>query len=177
MLLDAVVRLATVVLRVLQPLPQPSQALNVPSNLIHTNLMSSWRSCAQGEDTPISTGDAGNHGNSTVSKEHRNIDCKTPFFKTGMITQGKRTKEQVREISAEFVHGFVGQPGGLRWQSTALQAIQEAAEAYLVHLFEDTYVHVQYTQRRNLCAIHAKRVTIMQRDMHLARRLRYGTMG
>ena len=45
---------------------------------------------------------------------------------------------QVREISAEFVHGFVGQPGGLRWQSTALQAIQEAAEAYLVHLFEDT---------------------------------------
>jgi Core histone H2A/H2B/H3/H4 len=33
----------------------------------------------------------------------------------------------------------VGQPGGLRWQSTALLAIQEAAEAYLVHLFEDTY--------------------------------------
>lgn len=83
----------------------------------------------------------------------------------------------MREISAEFVHGFVGQPGGLRWQSTALEALQEAAEAYLVHLFEDTYVHVHYTQCRNLCAIHAKRVTIMQRDMHLARRLRYGTMG
>jgi histone H3-like centromeric protein A len=74
----------------------------------------------------------------------------------------------------------VGQPGGLRWQSTALQAIQEAAEAYLVHLFEDTYIStlmVIVLTCRNLCAIHAKRVTIMQRDMHLARRLRYGTIG
>lgn len=41
-------------------------------------------------------------------------------------------------------------------------ALQEAAEAYLVGLFEDT----------NLCAIHAKRVTIMTKDMHLARRIR-----
>ena len=41
-------------------------------------------------------------------------------------------------------------------------ALQEAAEAYLVSLFEDT----------NLCAIHAKRVTIMPRDMQLARRIR-----
>ena len=39
---------------------------------------------------------------------------------------------------------------------------QEAAEAYLVGLFEDT----------QLCAIHAKRVTIMPKDMQLARRLR-----
>ena len=38
----------------------------------------------------------------------------------------------------------------MRWQSQAIQALQEAAEAFLVHLFEDT----------NLCAIHAKRVTI-----------------
>ena len=50
----------------------------------------------------------------------------------------------------------------LRFQSTALMALQEAAEAYLVGLFEDT----------NLCAIHAKRVTIMPRDMQLARRIR-----
>jgi len=49
-----------------------------------------------------------------------------------------------------------------RFQSAALVALQEAAEAYLVHLFEDTV----------LCAIHAKRVTIMPRDMQLARRLR-----
>lgn len=50
----------------------------------------------------------------------------------------------------------------IRWQSTALLALQEASEAYLVGLFEDT----------NLCAIHAKRVTIMPRDLHLARRIR-----
>ena len=49
-----------------------------------------------------------------------------------------------------------------RWQSTAVLAVQEAAEAYLVGLFEDT----------NLCAIHAKRVTIMPKDMQLALRIR-----
>ena len=51
---------------------------------------------------------------------------------------------------------------GYRFQSTAVLAIQEAAEAYLVGLFEDT----------NLCAIHAKRVTIMPKDIQLARRIR-----
>ena len=40
--------------------------------------------------------------------------------------------------------------------------VQEASEAYLVGLFEDT----------NLCAIHAKRVTIMPKDIQLARRIR-----
>jgi histone H3 len=50
----------------------------------------------------------------------------------------------------------------LRFQSAAIMALQEAAEAYLVGLFEDT----------NLCAIHAKRVTIMPKDMQLARRIR-----
>ena len=42
--------------------------------------------------------------------------------------------------------------------------MKEAAESYLVGLFEDT----------NLCAIHAKRVTIMPKDIHLARRIRGG---
>jgi histone H3-like centromeric protein A len=51
---------------------------------------------------------------------------------------------------------------GMRWQSQAVLALQEAAEAFLVHLFEDS----------NLCAIHAKRVTIMQKDIQLARRIR-----
>ena len=61
----------------------------------------------------------------------------------------------VREIAQEF-------NCDLRFQSVALMALQEAAEAYLVGLFEDT----------NLCAIHAKRVTIMVKDMQLARRIR-----
>lgn len=58
---------------------------------------------------------------------------------------------------------------GMRWQSQAIMALQEASEAFLVHLFEDT----------NLCAIHAKRVTIMQKDIQLARRIRgaWGGLG
>ncbi|KAF4358319.1 hypothetical protein F8388_014589 [Cannabis sativa] len=50
----------------------------------------------------------------------------------------------------------------LRFQSHAVLVLQEAAEAFLVGLFEDT----------NLCAIHAKRVTIMPKDIQLARRIR-----
>ena len=66
----------------------------------------------------------------------------------------------VREICA----GLGGGNGGadLRFQSAALLALQEASEAYLVGVFEDTV----------LCAIHAKRVTIQPKDMLLARRLR-----
>ena len=49
-------------------------------------------------------------------------------------------------------------------QGVALEALQEAVEAYLIGLFEDT----------NLLAIHAKRVTITTKDMQLARRIRGG---
>lgn len=49
-----------------------------------------------------------------------------------------------------------------RFQGSAVAALQQASESYLVGLFEDT----------NLCAIHAKRVTVMQKDMVLARRIR-----
>jgi len=52
----------------------------------------------------------------------------------------------------------------LRFQKSALMALQEASEAFLVMLFEDVL----------LCAIHAKRVTIMPKDMKLARRIRGG---
>ena len=50
----------------------------------------------------------------------------------------------------------------LRFQSQAIVALQEASEAYIVGVFEDT----------NLCAIHANRTTIMKKDMELARRIR-----
>lgn len=49
-----------------------------------------------------------------------------------------------------------------RFQSAAIGALQQASESYLVNVFQDT----------NLCALHAKRVTIMPRDLQLARRLR-----
>jgi len=61
----------------------------------------------------------------------------------------------VKEIAQDF-------KSDLRYQGSALLALQESTEAYLVGLFEDT----------NLCAIHAKRVTIMPKDIQLARRIR-----
>ena len=61
----------------------------------------------------------------------------------------------VKEIAQEF-------KTDLRFQSLAILGLQEAAEAYLVGLFEDT----------NLCAIHARRVTIYPKDLQLARRIR-----
>lgn len=67
----------------------------------------------------------------------------------------------VREL-AHDVQIFRNLDYELRFQSTAILALQEAAESYLVSLFEDT----------NLCAIHAKRQTIMVKDLQLARRIR-----
>lgn len=49
-----------------------------------------------------------------------------------------------------------------RFQSTAMLALQEAAEAYIVRLFEDA----------GCCAIHARRITVMPKDMQLALRMR-----
>ena len=62
----------------------------------------------------------------------------------------------VREIAQDFISDK------LRFQVSAVIALQEAAEAYLVGLFEDT----------NLAALHAKRVTILPKDIQLARRIR-----
>ena len=61
----------------------------------------------------------------------------------------------VREVAQDFKFN-------LRFQSHAIMALQEASEAYLTALFEDA----------NLCAIHARRVTIMPKDMQLARKIR-----
>ena len=65
----------------------------------------------------------------------------------------------VKEISADFPL-----PGGqlARWSPEAILALQNAIEAYLVGVNADA----------NLCAIHAKRVTIMPKDVQLARRIR-----
>jgi histone H3 len=63
-----------------------------------------------------------------------------------------------------FCLSYFGQPAEPpnRMQSTALLALQEAAEAFLIEFMEAT----------NECAIHAKRVTIMPKDMQLVRRIR-----
>ena len=74
---------------------------------------------------------------------------------TELLIRKRPFQRLVREIAQDF-------KTDLRFQSSAVMALQEASEAYLVGLFEDT----------NLCAIHAKRVTIMPKDIQLARRIR-----
>ena len=64
-------------------------------------------------------------------------------------------KQLCREIAQIFA-------SDLRFGKNAVEALQEASEAYLVGMFEDT----------NLSAIHAKRMTIMPRDVQLTRRIR-----
>ncbi|KAF2087533.1 histone-fold-containing protein, partial [Saccharata proteae CBS 121410] len=84
---------------------------------------------------------------------------------TELLIQKLPFARVVREIALDNAR-----PGEIfRWQSHAIQALQESCEAYLVHLFEDA----------NYCAIHAKRVTIMQKDIQLARRIRgiWGGLG
>jgi histone H3 len=75
---------------------------------------------------------------------------------TDLIIRKLPFQRLVREIALEMY------PEAQRFQSTALIALQEAAEAYLVSLFEDT----------NLCVMHAKRITIRPKDIQLARRIR-----
>ena len=74
---------------------------------------------------------------------------------TDLLLRKAPFQRLVREVAQDF-------KTDLRFQSSAVMALQEASEAFLVGLFEDT----------NLCAIHARRVTIMPKDMQLARRIR-----
>ena len=67
-----------------------------------------------------------------------------------------------QRLVREIVQDISSDPQGLRIQASALLALQEAAEAYLVNVFEDA----------NLACIHAKRVTILPKDLQLAIRLR-----
>ena len=98
--------------------------------------------------------------NSGVKKPHR--------FRPGKVREIRKYKKSiellirklpfqrlVREISQDF-------KTNLRFQSSTISALQEANEAYLIRLFEDT----------NLCAIHATRITIMPKDIQLGCRIR-----
>eukprot|EP00966_Prymnesium_polylepis_P316432 7311598-Prymnesium_polylepis.1 len=113
---------------------------------------------------------AGKHGppSGGVKKKHR--------FRPGTVALREIRKYQkgtellirklpfqrfVREL-ANDVTNMVSHPQGYRWQSGAVIALQEAAESYIVHLFEVTQLN----------AIHAKRVTIFVKDVQLARRIR-----
>ena len=74
---------------------------------------------------------------------------------TDLLIRKQPFSRLVREITQPY-------KPDVRYTSPAILANQEASEAYLVGLFEDT----------NLCSIHAKRVTIMPKDIQLSRRIR-----
>ena len=62
------------------------------------------------------------------------------------------------KIAQDIAEGSLHTPDGYRFLASALLALQEASESYLVYLFEDV----------NLCAIHAKCVTILPKDIQIA---------
>ncbi len=74
---------------------------------------------------------------------------------TDLLIQKMPFQRLVREVSENC-------RSDMRFQASAMLAIQEASEAYLVSLFEDSM----------LCALHSKRITIFPRDLQLSRRLR-----
>ena len=91
-----------------------------------------------------------------IRRYQKSTEClikKTPFQKL------------IREISQEYrvCPDGPGTPSiQVRFQSTAIAALQEAAENFIVGLFRD----------ENLLAVHAKRVTVIPRDIRLALRIR-----
>jgi histone H3 len=74
---------------------------------------------------------------------------------TEMLIRKLPFQRVAREVATEWLPQC-------RMQGSALLALQEATEAYLVGLMEDS----------QLCAVHAKRITVMPKDMHLAKRIR-----
>lgn len=81
--------------------------------------------------------------------------------RTELLIKKRPFQRFVKEIANDEVSSSYA-PEGLRWRPDAVEALHEASESYVTHLFEDC----------NLNAIHAKRVTIMVKDMQLARRIR-----
>ena len=53
--------------------------------------------------------------------------------------QTKKNGDQVKEVTQDYISEQYDNSSPLRWQSAAIMALQEAAEAYMVHLFEDAY--------------------------------------
>ena len=99
---------------------------------------------------------------------------KKPRWRPGTVAMReiKRYQKSTRTLMQRLPfqrlvrHLAKGYNSELRFQASSLAALQEATEAYVVGLFEDV----------NLCAIHAGRVTVMSKDMHLARRIRGETL-
>lgn len=111
-----------------------------------------------------------------VSRHRHDSDTNKPGPKSRRFRPGERWKQEVRkyqrntdllirklpfarlvkEITTEVNHH------DFRWSANAMEALQQATEAYIVGLMEDGV----------LCSLHAKRVTLMVRDVQLAQRIR-----
>ena len=111
---------------------------------------------------------SGKGGKGKLVPPHGGI--KKPRFRPGQlaIREIKKMQSQVEAVIPRLPFQRVvrdiarASNQDIRFSSPALHALQEAAECYLTSLFEDSY----------LIALHAKRVTLMAKDMQLARRIR-----
>mmetsp|Transcript_6191 Transcript_6191/g.15925 ORF Transcript_6191/g.15925 Transcript_6191/m.15925 type:complete len:150 (+) Transcript_6191:233-682(+) len=113
------------------------------------------------------SGEAGTPAQAPKSRRYRpGIKALREIRRYQKTTELLIRKLPFARVVREVAHSFYT-AGSLRWQASAIMALQEACEAFLVHLFEDA----------NLCAIHAKRVTIQTKDIQLARRIRGPTQG
>ena len=92
----------------------------------------------------------------SIKKPHR---YRREIRRYNMYTELLIRKLPFQRLVTEIAQDF---KTDLRVQSSAAMALQEASETYLMVTFEDS----------NLCAIHAKRITIMPKDIQLARRIR-----
>ncbi|XP_055132723.1 histone H3.Y-like [Symphalangus syndactylus] len=137
--------------------PRPRTTADIKQN---TRKATTWEAPRK----PLATKAAGKRAPPTggIKKPHSYrpgilVLCKIRKYQksTQLLLRKLHVQHLVREITQAI-------SPDLRFQRAATSALQEPSEAYLVRLFEDT----------NLCAIHARHVTIMPRDMQLARRLR-----
>lgn len=113
---------------------------------------------------------------STVSKVPRGAGVKKPHrFRPGTVAlreirkYQKSTELLIRKLPFQRFVREVAQDykTDLRFQASALMALQEASEAFLVGVFEES----------NLAAIHAKRVTVMPKDINLVCTIRPDVCG
>ena len=126
----------------------------------------------ENSNPPMPTGHCGFARDEETAKKHK-VDPVDGRVSTSLSRDGHCLCHHchiiivVIAMSLQFCqvdHSFTAQDykNDLRWTKSALLALQEAAESYLIYLFEDGV----------LAMAHAKRKTVQPRDVQLARRLR-----
>ena len=146
---------------------QSTNSLCTCGKLLHapcSHLQANASATASGSRTPATTTTAHRNRKQSTPKRRAKIgtralrEIKLYRSSTHLLIRKAPFSRLVRELL--ITRHPCGQE--FRWQQAALECLQEASEAYLVCLISDAY----------LCSIHAKRVTLMPRDIQLIRRLR-----